>query len=140
MQITNGKSPLSLTSIIRTVHFSNVHNLNDALNLFDEMLQRQSNPPNVFAFTKLLGIITKMRHYDSVIVLYKKMCFSRLQVDQVTMNIVIRCYCHSNLPGFAFSVLGSFFKLGFTPTSRTYNALINGLISADRVPDAVKYI
>lgn len=40
-------------------------------------------------------------------------------------------------PGFCIFVFGIFFKRGFTPTSRTFSALINGLVSADWVPDAV---
>lgn len=91
----------------------------------------------MYYFTRLLGVITKMNHYHSALVLFNKMCFLGIPFNHYTMTIAINCYCHLNLPGFAFSVLGSFFKRGYTPELPTFTVLIRGPALADRTPDAV---
>ncbi|KAF5962186.1 hypothetical protein HYC85_003395 [Camellia sinensis] len=62
--------------------------LDDALSLFHRMVQMQPLPP-VIHFNQLLSGIAKMKHYSSVISLFKEIRLLGITVDFYTVNIVI---------------------------------------------------
>ncbi|KAK9932531.1 hypothetical protein M0R45_019766 [Rubus argutus] len=104
-----------------------VTTLEDALNLFDEMLQRRPLP-SVVRFNQLLGQLAKLKYHSAVISLNKTMCVLGIASDAYTLNIIINCYCHLKQAGVSMSVLGRFFKLGLQPDVTTFNTLINGFV------------
>ncbi|KAM0069088.1 putative tetratricopeptide-like helical domain superfamily [Helianthus debilis subsp. tardiflorus] len=109
----------------------------DALQLFDEMLQRQP-PPSIFQFTQLMSVIVKMKQYSTALKLFKQMRLMDVPVSILTMNISINCYCRLNQVAYGFALLATLFKRGYSPSLATYSTLINGLVLADRVFEAVE--
>ncbi|XP_062014020.1 putative pentatricopeptide repeat-containing protein At1g12700, mitochondrial [Rosa rugosa] len=86
-----------------------VSNVEDALKVFHEMLQRRPLP-FIVRFTQILGQLVKMKHYSDVIALY----------DQI------------------FFVLAQFFKFGLEPNVTTFTTLINGFLLCHRVAEATQ--
>ncbi|KAM0013084.1 putative tetratricopeptide-like helical domain superfamily [Helianthus debilis subsp. tardiflorus] len=110
-----------------TSHFNLKHTpgstkVDDALQVFDEMLQRQP-PPNIIQFTKLINSIVKMKQYSTAL---------------YAMTISINCHCQLNQVAYGFALLATIFKQGYSPDQATYNTLINGLVLADWVFEAVE--
>lgn len=66
--------------------------LNDALQLFDQMLQRQPQP-SIVEFTRLITVIVKMEHYSTALSLFKKLYLLGISSDLYAMSISINCYC-----------------------------------------------
>ncbi|XP_050111937.1 pentatricopeptide repeat-containing protein At1g62910-like [Malus sylvestris] len=110
-----------------------ITNVEDALNVFDEMLQRRPLP-SIFPFTQVLGQLAMLKHYSTVISLNNQMVVSGIRPDAYTLTIIINCFCHLNQMEFSLSVLGNFFKLGFDVT--TYTTLINGFLLKNREAEA----
>ncbi|GJT69543.1 putative tetratricopeptide-like helical domain-containing protein [Tanacetum coccineum] len=113
------------------------HKLDDALQLFDEMLHRNP-PPCIIEFNKLITPIVKMKHYTTSLNLYKKISLVGIPQDLYAMNISINCYSRLKQVNYSFALLATIFKLGHPPDSATYATLINGLVLADRVFEAVE--
>ncbi|KAF5962188.1 hypothetical protein HYC85_003397 [Camellia sinensis] len=111
--------------------------LDDALSFFHRMVQMQPLP-SVIQFTKLLTGITRMKHYSTVICLFKEIRLLGITVDDYTLNVVINCLCHLNRVDYGFSVLSSFFKLGYVPCVSTFNTLMNGFILQDKTGKAME--
>ncbi|KAM0069093.1 putative tetratricopeptide-like helical domain superfamily [Helianthus debilis subsp. tardiflorus] len=111
--------------------------VNDALQLFDEMLQRQP-PPNIIQLNMLITVIVKMKQYSTALSLYKQIKLMGIPTDLYAMNISISCYCRLNQVAYGFALLATLFKQGYSPTLATYSTLINGLVLADRVFEAVE--
>ncbi|CAH1412618.1 unnamed protein product [Lactuca virosa] len=82
-----------------------ITSLDDALQLFDEMTQRQPLPP-VIKFNELLQVVAKIRHYSCSIELFKQMNLLRVLVDAYTINIVMKCCCQMHRMNEGFVVLG----------------------------------
>ncbi|KAM1553562.1 hypothetical protein EV2_006552 [Malus domestica] len=112
-----------------------VTNLEDAFNVFDEMLQWRPLP-SIVRFTQILSQVAKFKHYSAAVSLSNQMGASGIGADAFTLAIVINCFCHLNQMGFGLSVLGKFFKLGFEPDAATFNTLIHGFLLEDRVAEA----
>nr|KAJ0215052.1 hypothetical protein LSAT_V11C300146570 [Lactuca sativa] len=109
-----------------------ITNLDDALQLFDEMTQRQPLP-SVVKFNQSLQAVAKMKHYSCSIELFKQMNVVRVPVDAYTINIVIKCCCQMHHTSEGFAVLGYGFKRDISPDVCTFSALLNGLILEDSV-------
>ncbi|KAI3808961.1 hypothetical protein L1987_24924 [Smallanthus sonchifolius] len=118
-------------------HNSKVTKVDEALQLFDEMLQRQP-PPSIFQFNQLINVIVKMRHYSTALSLYKQIKLMGIPADLYAMNVTINCLCRLNQVPYGFAFLATIFKQGHPPNSTTYNILINGHVLADRVFEAVE--
>ncbi|PRQ34462.1 putative pentatricopeptide [Rosa chinensis] len=114
-----------------------VSNVEHALKVFDEMLQRRPLPC-VVRFNQLLGQRAKLKHYSAVLSLIRQMGLLGIASDTYTLTIVINCYCHLDQMGFSLSVLGQFFKSGLQPNVATFNTLINGFVLQNRVPEAAR--
>ncbi|KAL0456606.1 UNVERIFIED_CONTAM: putative pentatricopeptide repeat-containing protein, mitochondrial [Sesamum latifolium] len=119
------------------IDFSCVHEVDDAVFLFRQML-RMRPKPSVVQFTKLLSIIVKMKQYHVALNLFEEMRQSGAPVNEYTLNIVINCYCLLNRVDFGFVILGNFFKRGYEPDVTTFNTLIKGLFLDDKVMEAEK--
>ncbi|KAJ9556744.1 hypothetical protein OSB04_011358 [Centaurea solstitialis] len=72
--------------------YEKITKLDHALQLFDQMTQRQPLP-SVVKFTQLLQAVFKMKQYSHVIHLFKQMVAIAAPVDVVTTTIVIKCCC-----------------------------------------------
>ncbi|KAL0377028.1 UNVERIFIED_CONTAM: putative pentatricopeptide repeat-containing protein, mitochondrial [Sesamum calycinum] len=119
------------------IDFSCVHEVDDAVFLFRQML-RTSPQPSVLGFNKLLAGTVRMKQYSVALNLFDEMRHLGIPVNQWTMNIAINCYCLLNHIDFGFAILGSFFKCGYEPDVTTFNTLMKGLFLADRVVEAEK--
>ncbi|CAL5413499.1 unnamed protein product [Camellia sinensis] len=94
--------------------------------------------PLVVHFNQLLTCIARMKHYSTVISLFKEIRLLGITVDYYTMNIVINCLCHLNRVDYGFSVLGSFFKRGYVSSVYTFSTLMNGFILQDKAAKAME--
>ncbi|GJU90183.1 putative tetratricopeptide-like helical domain-containing protein [Tanacetum coccineum] len=79
-----------------------------------------------------------MKHYTTALSLLKQINLIGIPCDIYAMNISINCYCRLKQVNYGFALLLTIFKLGHPPDLATYSALINGLVLADRVFDAVE--
>ncbi|KAJ0909554.1 putative tetratricopeptide-like helical domain superfamily [Helianthus annuus] len=111
--------------------------VNDALQLFDEMLQRQPPPP-IFQFTQLISLIVKEKQYSTALILLKQMKLMGIPANIYTINISINCHCRLNQVAYGFALLATILKQGHPPSLATYTTLIHGLVLADRVFEAVE--
>ncbi|XP_030956702.1 pentatricopeptide repeat-containing protein At1g12775, mitochondrial-like [Quercus lobata] len=93
-------------------------NVDDALDMFDKMLHMRPLP-YIVDFNRILGAITRMKHYPLVITLFKQMGSSGIAPSLPTLNTLINCFGHLNRVDFGFSVLATILKLGYHPDSIT---------------------
>lgn len=94
--------------------------------------------PAINHFNKLLAAIVRMKHYSTVVSLFKEMCAARIPVDICTMTTVISCYCHLDRVDYGFAVLAGVFKGGYVPDVFTYSTLIRALFRDNKVVEAVE--
>ncbi|KAJ0909576.1 putative tetratricopeptide-like helical domain superfamily [Helianthus annuus] len=111
--------------------------VNDALQLFDEMLLRQP-PPSIIQFTQLISVIVKKKQYSTALILLDQMKLMGIPSNIYTINISINCHCRLNQVAYGFALLATIFKQGHPPSLATYTTLIHGLVLADRVFEAVE--
>ncbi|KAJ9556822.1 hypothetical protein OSB04_011436 [Centaurea solstitialis] len=109
--------------------------LDHALQLFDQMTQRQPLP-SVVKFNQLLQSVTKMKHYSCSIHLFKQMTAIGVPVDVYTTNIVTKCCCQMSCTSEGFAVVAYGFRRGVDPDVYTFSTLLNGLILEDRILEA----
>ncbi|KAL0456577.1 UNVERIFIED_CONTAM: putative pentatricopeptide repeat-containing protein, mitochondrial [Sesamum latifolium] len=119
------------------IDFSCIHEVDDAVFLFRQML-RMRPQPSVVQFTKLLNVVVKMKQYPVALYLFDEMCKWGTPINEYTLNIVINCYSLLNRVDFRFAILGSFFKRGYEPNVTTFNTLIKGLFLDDKIVEAEK--
>ncbi|KAJ9557198.1 hypothetical protein OSB04_011812 [Centaurea solstitialis] len=117
--------------------FEKITKLDDALNLFDKMTQRQPMP-SVIEFTQLLQAASKMKHYSHVIDLHKQMVAIGATVNVYTTTIVIKCCCKMSCTNQDFAILAYGLRRGVVPNVHTFSTLLNGLILEDRIVEAEK--
>ncbi|GJU12448.1 putative tetratricopeptide-like helical domain superfamily protein, partial [Tanacetum coccineum] len=134
---TTSTPPLTQTRLLPHTGSQKVTKLDDALQLFDEMLHKKP-PPSVIEFTKLINNIVKIKHYSTALSLLKQINFIGIPCDIYAINISINCYCRLKQVNYSFALLATIFKLGHPPDLATYNTLIHGLVLADRVFEAVE--
>ncbi|KAL0388114.1 UNVERIFIED_CONTAM: putative pentatricopeptide repeat-containing protein, mitochondrial [Sesamum radiatum] len=127
--LSQKKSPFSPKP---RIDFNCIHEVDDAVFLFRQMLTMRPKP-SVVQFTKLLNIVVKMKQYPVALYLFDEMCKWGIPIIEYTLTIVINCYCLLNRVDFGFAILGSFFKRGYEPNVTTFTTLIKGLFSDDRV-------
>ncbi|KVH91306.1 hypothetical protein Ccrd_006674 [Cynara cardunculus var. scolymus] len=111
--------------------FEKITKLDNALELFDEMTQRQPLP-SVVKFTQLLQTVTRMKHYSCSIDLFKQMVAISVPVDEYTLAIVIKCYCQLFHTSEGFAVVAYGLKRGVLPDVWIFTILLDGLILEDR--------
>ncbi|RWR86970.1 pentatricopeptide repeat-containing protein, mitochondrial-like protein isoform X1 [Cinnamomum micranthum f. kanehirae] len=110
--------------------------LDDALNMFDQMLLMRPFP-SIDPFNRLLGAVSRMRHYSTVVDLYRRMNLAGIKPHRVTLNTLINCYCHLKRVDLGFAVLGEFLKRGCKLDPVTMTALIKGLCFVGDISGAV---
>ncbi|KAJ0906266.1 putative tetratricopeptide-like helical domain superfamily [Helianthus annuus] len=141
MNCTRIRLPASTSHLNqRILHLKNASGptkVNDALQLFDEMLQRQ-RPPSIIQINQLMTLIVKMKQYSTALSLFKRVNMMGIPTDLYAINISINCHCRLNQVPYGFALLATLFKQGYSPNQATYNTLINGLVLADRVFEAVE--
>ncbi|KAJ0716957.1 putative tetratricopeptide-like helical domain superfamily [Helianthus annuus] len=120
-------SPLSM--------YQKLTNLDDAFNLFDEMLNTQPLP-SVVKFTQLLNAVSKMNHFSSSLHLFKQMCAVGVPVNEYSISIAIRCCCQMSRTNDGFALLASCFRRAVVPNVFVFNTLLDGLILEDRIVQA----
>ncbi|XP_074330574.1 uncharacterized protein LOC141667840 isoform X1 [Apium graveolens] len=114
---------------------SGFNKLDDALNMFDEMLKTRPLLP-IINFNQLLSALLKMKHYSVAVSLFSDICYLRIPLNVITFSVAINCCCYAHRLDYAFSLLGSIFKRGLVPDSFVYNILIRGLLSQGKSDEA----
>ena len=130
---------LELEKLLRDSGGGGIGNINDALILFDKMLQRRPMP-SIMCFNQLLGVIAIMNHYSTVISLSKQMGMLGIMPDVSTLSIMINCFIQLNQMGCGFSVFGKLLKLGFEPNAKTMTTLIKGLCKMGNTSGAIQLL
>lgn len=85
----------------RVFYDKKIATVKDALQAFDEMINR-NNLPDIEAFNKLFQFILKKRDYTSVLVLYKKGMF-----DVYTIGVAVKTSFETIGSKYAFGILGT---------------------------------
>ncbi|KAJ9556857.1 LOW QUALITY PROTEIN: hypothetical protein OSB04_011471 [Centaurea solstitialis] len=117
--------------------YEKITKLDDALQLFDQMTQRQPLP-SVVKFNHLLQTVSKMKHYSHVIYLFKQMVAIGAPVNVYTTTIVIKCCCQMCCTSQGFEIVAYGLRRGVVPDVYTFSTLLNGLILEDRILEAEK--
>ncbi|KAI3829030.1 hypothetical protein L1987_03144 [Smallanthus sonchifolius] len=115
--------------------FQKVTNLDDALNMFDEMIQRRPLP-SVVQFNQLLNAVTKMKHFSCCLHLFKQMCVTGVPVDEYSMSIAIKCCCQLYRTNDGFALLCCCFWRAVVPDVFIFSTLLDGLVLEDRILEA----
>ncbi|XP_027934299.1 pentatricopeptide repeat-containing protein At5g16640, mitochondrial-like isoform X2 [Vigna unguiculata] len=110
--------------------------IDDAVALIHRMVDMHPLP-SIVEFTKILGMIVKMKYYATAINLYTLMEYKGVVPFTVTFNILINCFCHMGRMDFAFSVMGKIIKWGCQPNVVTFTTLMKGLCVNDKMLDAL---
>ncbi|KAI3470258.1 hypothetical protein Pfo_026921 [Paulownia fortunei] len=95
-------------------------------------------PYSVVEFTKLLGVVVKIKHYYIAIFVFNKMCRLCAAKNEYTMNIIINCYCLLNRVEFGLGIMGILLKEQYEPDVTTFATIIKGLYSVGKVGEATK--
>ncbi|KAL0456556.1 UNVERIFIED_CONTAM: Pentatricopeptide repeat-containing protein, mitochondrial [Sesamum latifolium] len=106
------------------IDFSCIHEVDDAVFLFREMVKMRPQP-SVVQFTKLLSIIVKMKQYRVALNLFEEMRQSGAPVNEYTSNIVINCYCLLNRVDFWICYFGSLLDDKVTEAEKFFKKLLN---------------
>ncbi|OQU78530.1 hypothetical protein SORBI_3009G253101 [Sorghum bicolor] len=145
---------LQLERIIVEQHRSGSLGLEDALNLFDELLPR-ARSASVHAFNRVLTVVahgdssSSQRHGAALAVsLFNTMAqvgVNKLATDACTFGILIRCFCNGLCDGKRTSdamdiVLRRMPELGCTPNLFSYNTLIKGLSYGKQMSDTLNIV
>uniref|UniRef100_A0A251UEP8 Putative pentatricopeptide repeat protein n=1 Tax=Helianthus annuus TaxID=4232 RepID=A0A251UEP8_HELAN len=85
-----------------------------------------------------MTLIVKMKQYSTALSLFKRVNMMGIPTDLYAINISINCHCRLNQVPYGFALLATLFKQGYSHNQVTYNTLINGLVLADRVFEAVE--
>ncbi|XVF30357.1 hypothetical protein REPUB_Repub16aG0050300 [Reevesia pubescens] len=122
---------LSVTLMSESVRYASkasypFRNVKDALSFFDQMLHNRPRA-SIVEFSRLFGVIIRMKHYALVISLHNQLELFGVSVDVFSINILIDCFCRLGKIDFGFSLFGKLLKLSFRPDVITFSTLINGL-------------
>ena len=140
---------LQLERIIVEQHRSGSLGLEDALNLFDELLPR-ARSASVHAFNRVLTVVARgdssssQRHGAALAVsLFNTMArvgVNKLAADAGTFGILIRCFCTVGRLDFALGAFGQFLKTGWRAQVKALNQLIKGLCDGNMTSDAMDIV
>ena len=107
--------------------FGSFHNVGDAIASFDLMLR--SNPlPSTRDFTRLLSDLVKMKQYQTVISLSRRMELFGISHNIYSISVLINSFCRLNRVVFGYSLVGKIIKLGFEPDIITLTTLLTGSV------------
>nr|AGT16567.1 hypothetical protein SHCRBa_008_G08_F_270 [Saccharum hybrid cultivar R570] len=140
---------LQLERIIVGRHRSGSLGLEDALNLFDELLP-QARPASVHAFNRVLTVVacgdssSSQRHGAALAVsLFNTMArvgVNKLAADACTFSILMRCFCTVGRLDFALGAFGQFLKTGWRVQVMALNQLIKGLCDGKMTSEAMDIV
>uniref|UniRef100_A0A2P2JAX8 Pentatricopeptide repeat-containing protein n=1 Tax=Rhizophora mucronata TaxID=61149 RepID=A0A2P2JAX8_RHIMU len=116
----------------------NCSNLDDALTLFNKMVQTRPLP-FIGNFNKLLRDIVRMKHYATVVSLIKQLECLGLAHNMYSLSFLINCFCRLNRVKLGFSIYGKLLKHRFLTNVTIFNSLINGLILEGKLSHAVRF-
>ncbi|XP_047983330.1 putative pentatricopeptide repeat-containing protein At1g12700, mitochondrial [Salvia hispanica] len=125
------------SSMLR-IDFSSINDIQFANFLFREM-SRIRPQPSISVYNKLLTtVVVNMEHHSVALSMFDEMRQSGLPVNEYTFSIIMHCYCLLNRVDLGFSILGSFFKLGYEPDAAIFTTLIKGLFLDHKAIEAEK--
>ncbi|KAF3456640.1 hypothetical protein FNV43_RR01294 [Rhamnella rubrinervis] len=128
-----------LENLIRKRCKSGTLKLDEALGFFNSLIHTRPMP-SIWAFSQLIGPLSKLNDYSTAISMFKEMmrCVDFCP-DVCTMAIVINCYCRLNKVDLGFSVLAIILKHGLQTDAIAFNTLLHGLCrQSESMDDAVE--
>ncbi|GMN62909.1 hypothetical protein TIFTF001_031972 [Ficus carica] len=166
-QIPTSKTPgipsiFSLFRILTTTHFRSYAftNSTDCITRFEKMVHTRCKSgnltvtealgffssmigmrplPSVLVFNHLLGTLSKMNQYSTVVSMYREMIGSVYFRPNVgTLSIVIRCFFCLEDRKLGFSVFATMIKSGLRPNAYTLSTLLHGLCKEGSMVAAMK--
>ncbi|KAH9696327.1 pentatricopeptide repeat-containing protein [Citrus sinensis] len=111
---------------------------NEALCVFDYMLNMRPSRPPVTSFNILFGCLAKTKHYDTVLSLFKRLNSTGLFPNLHTYSILINCFCKMGRVSHGFVVLGRILRSCFTPDAVTFTSLIKDGLCKEGFVDKAK--
>ncbi|KAL8535303.1 hypothetical protein ACS0TY_011083 [Phlomoides rotata] len=94
--------------------------------------------PSVKKFNHLLTRLVDLREHPTAIGLFKDICNLGVPVNNYTLPIVLKSYCHCNRADYGFLVLGMFFKRGCALSAVTFSTLLRGLFMENKINEALE--
>jgi pentatricopeptide repeat protein len=142
---------LELERIITKRHRSGSLRLEDALNLFDELLP-QARPASVHAFNRVLTVVARVDFSSSLqlhhsaalaVTLFNTMArvgVNKMAANACTIGILIRCFCTVGRLDLAFAAFGQLLKTGWRVQVMALNQLIKGLCDGKTTSEAMDIV
>ena len=93
--------------------------------------------PSLAHLTCVISHIVMMRQYDITIALLRRVELLAMLHDDCSLTILMNCYGQLKHVGLAFSLLGKLWKLGCSRDCFVFDTLINGLVGADQLDQAL---
>ncbi|XP_047956704.1 pentatricopeptide repeat-containing protein At1g62670, mitochondrial-like isoform X2 [Salvia hispanica] len=121
----------------RTIDFSSVKELDDAIKLFGEMKSMRPEP-SILVYNKFMSVCVKIEQYSFALNVFDEMLQKGFPVNRYTMNIAVNCCCHLKDINSGFAIVALFFKSGYEPDAATINPLIRRLFLEGKEAEAVK--
>ncbi|KAL8472407.1 hypothetical protein ACS0TY_029566 [Phlomoides rotata] len=94
--------------------------------------------PSVKKFNHLLTRLVDLREHPTATGLFKDICNLGVPVNNYTLPIVLKSYCHCNCADYGFSILGMFFKRGCALSAVTFSTLLRGLFIKNKINEALQ--
>ncbi|XP_055831999.1 putative pentatricopeptide repeat-containing protein At1g12700, mitochondrial [Solanum dulcamara] len=117
---------------LNSSNFDKVKSLDDAVNLFNQMV-RMKPLPSLVHFSKLFNNMISMKYYTAVLSLFREMQKLGIPIDVFILNIVLNSYCLMRRSDCAFSVLPIYLKSGIPFDVVTFNTLLRGIFAENKV-------
>ncbi|KAJ0478474.1 putative tetratricopeptide-like helical domain superfamily [Helianthus annuus] len=100
--------------------------IEDAFNLFNEMVFAKGIQPDVITYTSLIHGLCNLCRWDEVSKLLKEMEDLRISPNFQTFNILVDAFCKEGRVDEAEAVIDIMVERGEVPNIVTYSSLING--------------
>ncbi|XP_068316821.1 pentatricopeptide repeat-containing protein At1g62680, mitochondrial-like [Pyrus communis] len=133
------QSHLESESMIQTRCKSGKIRKDEALGYLNSMIQTR-HLPSIWTFNCLLGALSKMKQYSTVVSTCKQlMGCAQFQPDVSTMAIFANCLCRLNWGDACFSVLAITVKYGLQPDAHFMASLLHGLCKNSSLAEAMAF-
>ena len=115
--------------------------IEEALDLFDQMLDSNTKP-STYSFNILLTAVARMKHHNHTLLsLHNRMYrVGGVFLDNVTYGVFIISYNRINRVDHGFGVFGSMLKRGLNGDTLIFGSLMHGLCKQKRVAEAAQVL
>jgi len=104
--------------------YSKLNKRDEALSLFNELMDHQTLRPDQFTYTIMMNMNAKLRDPESALSFFKQMNANGIKPNEVTYSVLIDMYSKQNQPREALSMYQQMKVENVQPNVFTYNILI----------------